>query len=203
MRLAPRASVAALLGAAMVVVAIVALLVHGGGASTAANPSSSASPASHARYGGLPAWLPEPKVRVGRVLQASAAHPALSIQGEAVRVSLPSGAVLATAAGPEVPEEGRFPVPEVTPTTFMVTFSAASRPIALNASAFTLIDERGMAHHPKLTALHRGSPPAVVRRGRATSVALHAILPTGDGGLSWTPQGTHQLVTWDYTVEID
>ncbi len=151
----------------------------------------------------------------------------LSIQGEAVSVDLsggpglagvqgreggaghtgaagPAGArVLATAVGPEVPEEGHFPVPAVSPCAFVATFVAASRAIPLSASQFALIDEQGHVHRPKMTALGGGPPPSEIAPGRPVSVKLHDILPTGDGALAWTPQGTRPVVTWDYTVEID
>jgi hypothetical protein len=173
------------------------------GTTTAGSPHVPSHPASSARYGGLPSWLPKPKVQVGRVLRASVAHPALSIQGEAVAVQLASGRVLATAVGPQVPEEGRFPVPPVTPVTFIVSFSGGSHPVPLDASAFKLIDERGSLHQPKVTAVGGGRAPARILPGRVVSVELHDILPTGDGGLSWTPEGGRPIVTWDYTVEID
>ena len=166
-------------------------------------PHARALATSRAHYGGLPAWLPKPKTQVKRVLQASAGHPALSIEGEAISVSLAAGKVLATAVGPEVPEEGRFPVPPVTPAKFIVTFASASHAIPLAASAFKLIDEQGKAHHPKLTAVGGGTAPTQITPGHSLSVMLHDILPTGDGGLSWTPAGTRPIATWDYTVEID
>ncbi len=201
-RLGPPFALALAAAAATIAGLVVALLFTGAGGSTTSRHLQSAS-AARLRYGGLPSWLPKSKVPVGRVLRASADHPALSIQGEAVSVDLASGRVLATAVGPEVPEEGRFPVPPVTPTTFIVTFSSASHTIALSSSAFRLIDEQGKVHKPKVTALGGGAPPTQITPGRPVSVMLHDILPTGDGGLSWTPEGARPTVTWDYTVEID
>ncbi len=204
-RLAPRAgrigsrlrlAVALAIAAALIAVGAVALLGGGG-------PSSPPHAAASARYGGLPSWLPKARSHVGRVLKASTAHPALSVEGEAVAVTLASGRVLATAVGPEVPEEGRFPVPALTPATFIVTFASSSTEIPLRAKAFTLIDEQGKVHHPKMTAVGGGAPPAQTTPGRAVSVMLHEILPTGDGGLSWTPEGARPIASWDYTVEID
>ena len=202
-RLDPRFAVLVAGLAVATIAGAAALLLTGGSGAAPSRRHGQAGAAAQPRYGGLPSWLPKPKVRVGRVLHASAAHPALSIQGEAVSVALASGRVLATAVGPEVPEEGRFPVPPVTPTTFIVTFSAPSHVLPLSASAFELIDERGNVHRPKLTAVGGGTPPAQITPGRPVSVMLHDILPTGDGGLSWTPEGNRPIVTWDYTVEID
>lgn len=195
----------AAVGICCVVMAAVAVaLVSEHGASSAA-PAHSPAPAarSAAKYGGLPSWLPKAKVRVGRVLQASAALPALSIEGEEVSVSLMGGRVLATAVGPEVPEEGRYPVPLVTPCAFIVTFADASRTMPLSSSSFFFVDEQGRVHRPKVTALHGGAPPARIAPGHTVSVMLHDILPTGNGSLGWAPQGGHAIVTWDYSVEID
>jgi hypothetical protein len=156
-----------------------------------------------AKYGGLPNWLPKPKVHVNRVLTATTAHPALSIQGDTVAVDLPHGRVLATAVGPEVPEEGRFPVPATTPCTFIVTFASASGMVPLNPAAFTFLDDQGHTHHPQMTAMDGGPPPTMVAPGKTVSLKLYDVLPTGDGGLAWAPTGGRMFVGWDYTVEID
>jgi hypothetical protein len=158
---------------------------------------------STAKYGGLPAWLPKANIAVGRVLHASRAHPVLSVQGEAVSVQLTSGRVLATAAGPSVPEEGQTPVAATSPCTFVVTFAAASGAIPLDPNTFTLIDEFGHVRHPQVTAMDGGAPPARVLPGRTVSLMLHDVLPTGDGGLTWAPDGGRPIVAWDFTVEID
>jgi hypothetical protein len=193
----PRAPLAGGAIAAALIAGVAAVLLIGGAFSAASHSSTGA------RYGGLPSWLPRTKPQVGRVLHASVAHPALSVEGEAISVSLAGGNVLATAVGPQVPEEGRFPVPPVTPATFLVTFASASSTIALNASQFTFIDEQGRVHHPTMTAVHGGVAPARAAPGHPVSVMLHDILPTGDGGLSWTPEGSRPIASWDYTVEID
>jgi len=186
----------------LLAVSLSGALSTGGGSARASAAGGSASRPS-ARYGGLPSWLPKPKVHINRVLTATAAHPALSIQGDGVEVDLPHGRVLATAVGPEVPEEGRFPVPASTPCTFIVTFASASGTVPLDPAAFTLLDDQGHTHHPRMTAMDGGPPPTMVVPGRTVSVKLRDVLPTGDGGLSWAPVGGRTLVGWDYTVEID
>lgn len=190
-----RRLLSALLSVTLIAAALAVLL--GGGSPAGSHAGRGA------RYGGLPSWLPKARAHVGGVLHASAAHRKLSIEGAAVEVSLADGHVLATAVGPEVPEEGRFPVPPVTPASFIVTFTSASSAIPLKASAFTFVDEQGRLHHPKMTAIGGGAPPAHTTVGHPVSVMLHDILPTGDGGLSWTPEGTRPIATWDFTVEID
>ncbi len=174
---------------------------------SAARGGSRNTTRSAARYGGLPSWLPRPTVPVGRLQHASGAHPVLAIQGDSVSVDLPGGHVLATVLGPEVPEEGRFPVPATSPCTFVLTFAHASAAIPLDASAFTLIDELGHVRHPRVSAMGGGPPPAQVLPGRPLSLTLYDVLPTGNGSLAWSPPGGpahgHPLVAWDFDVEID
>lgn len=156
-----------------------------------------------ARYGGIPSWLPKPKVQVGRVVVASAAHPWLAIQGDSVSVQLAHGHVLATAVGPLVPEEGKFPVPPTTRCTFTVTFTAASGAVPLAPRAFTIVDERGGLHRPRVTARGGGPVPAQVAPGRTVTLTLKDVLPTGNGRLRWAPAGAKPVVSWDFEVEID
>jgi hypothetical protein len=156
-----------------------------------------------ARYGGLPAWLPKTKTPVGRVLHASRAHPALSLQGEPISVDLDSGNVLATAAGPSVPEEGRTPVPATSPCTFIVTFAHISGAIPISATAFTFIDELGHVRHPHVTSMTGGPPPLRVLPGKTVSLTVNDILPTGDGALRWAPTGGRPIASWDFDIEID
>lgn len=186
-------------------VALLAVLVGGlassHGGSAGARRSSPGAPA--ARYGGLPSWLPKPKVPVNRILTASEAHPALSIQGDSVSVELPRGRVRATAVGPETPHQGRFPVPATSPCTFIVTFTAAAGAVPLSPRAFTLVDEFGRVRRPRVSAIDGGPPPRKAQPGRSVSLRVHDVLPTGDGGLRWAPDGTRPIVAWDFVVEID
>jgi hypothetical protein len=159
--------------------------------------------ASTAKYGGLPAWLPKAKTPVGQILHATRARPALSVQGEAISVDLGTASVLATAAGPSVPEEGRTPVPETSPCTFVLTLAHASAPIPISASAFTFVDELGHVRHPHVTAMGGGPPPRHVTPGQTLSLTLSDVLPTGDGALAWAPGGARPIASWDFDVEID
>jgi len=170
--------------------------------STGARGSSAAS-ASAGKYGQIPSWLPKAKVAVGRRAQASAADPWLAIEGDSVVVDLPAGRVLATAVGPAVPEEGRFPVPATSPCAFTVTFTAAAGAVPLSPTAFTILDELGRLHHPRVTAAGGGPAPALVARGRTVILTVSGVLPTGNGQLRWTPVGSRPVVSWDFDVEID
>jgi hypothetical protein len=197
--------------ALVLIVASVGVLLTGRSASAARHNGATSAhgkvaatySGSTAKYGGLPSWLPNAKIPVERILQASRAHPALAIQGNTVSVHLAVGRVLATAVGPTVPEDGRFPVPATSPCTFIVTFAAASGVIPLSAKAFTLIDELGHVRHPRVTAIGGGALPRQVLPGRPMSLKVYDVLPTGDGGLIWAPGGTRPIVSWDFDVEID
>lgn len=154
-------------------------------------------------YGKIPTWLPKASVPVGRTVGASAAHPWLAVEGDTVSVHLTRGRVLATTVGPAVPEEGRFPVPATSPCTFIVTLTAASGAVPLSPTAFTITDELGHLHHPRVTLRGGGTLPARVPPGRTVSLTVRDVLPTGNGRLRWAPQGTAPIVSWDFDVEID
>jgi hypothetical protein len=135
-------------------------------------------------------------------VSASARHPARAIEGDTVSVALSRGHVRATVVGPAVPEEGKFPVPATTRCTFTATFAAAAGTVPLAPAAFTIVDEYGRLHHPRVTA-QGAPPPASVPPGRPLSLTITAVLPTGNGQLQWTPEGTRPPVSWDFDVEID
>jgi hypothetical protein len=168
--------------------------------STTAASSSGAAPA---KYGGLPSWLPKATVPVGKVVKADGAHPVLAIEGDAVAVDLAGARVLATAVGPSVPQNGRGPVPSSSPCTFVVTFAHASGVIPLSARAFTFIDELGHVRHPQVTALVGGGSSRTLTRGHTLSLSLRDVLPTGNGRLTWAPDGGQPIVSWDFAVELD
>jgi hypothetical protein len=155
------------------------------------------------RYGAIPSWLPKASISAHRMLQASAAHRVLAIQGDTVSVDLQRGRVLATAVGPTVTHPGRVPIPTTSPCTFTVTFSAATGAIALGTKAFTLVDELGRVHHPRVTALAGGAPPRWLLPGRTVLLTVRGVLPTGNGSLEWAPDGARPLVAWDFNVEVD
>jgi hypothetical protein len=193
---------AAALAASAAVLAI-ALAGSGTPARRAISTNALFKPTSTARYGGLPGWLPKAKLHVNRLVTASAARPALAIEGQPVSVALPRGRVLASAVGPETPEQGKFPVPATSPCTFIVTLSAAAGAVPIDPAAFTLVDEAGHVHRPHVSALHGGPPPAAATPGRPLSLKLYDVFPTGSGTLEWTPAGGRPVVSWDFDVEID
>ena len=156
-----------------------------------------------ARYGAVPGWLRQFAPPVDRTSRASSAHPALAIQGESVAVDLTHGRVLATTVGPNVPREGRVPVPATSPSTFIVTFSAASGVVPLIPAAFTIVDELGHVHHPLVRATDGGAPPRQILPGQTVSLTVHSVLPIGNGRLIWAPDRARPTVAWDFDLEID
>jgi hypothetical protein len=118
-------------------------------------------------------------------------------------VHLAGARVLVTAVGPQVPAQGRVPVPATTPCRFLVTFVAASAPIPLKPGAFTIADELHRLHHPRVSTLGGGPVPARVRPGQHLTIALDEVLPTGNGQLRWSPSAAKPIVSWDFAVEMD
>jgi hypothetical protein len=165
--------------------------------------SHAAVPASDNKYGGLPSWLPKAKVPVGRILQASSVKPQLGIEGDTFVVHVGGTEVTATAVGPQVPSEGQFPVPPTTPCTFDVTLANASGTISLRQQDFTTVDEFGDLHSLRVTLQGGGRMPASIRPGQTVTLALTAVLPTGNGTLRWSPGSSKPIASWDFAVEID
>lgn len=189
-----------------VVAAAIALVLLGGSGSSGSGATVVGTPdPTHpaATYGGVPKWLPTAKAPADRVVNASAAAPKLAIQGDTVSVHLAGGKVLATAVGPQVPEEGQFPVPSTSPCSFVLTFAAASHAVPIDPAAFTITDDNGHVHHPNLRSMSGGPPPRRAPAGRTVSMRVNEVLPTGNGALSWSPAGGKPIVSWDFDVEID
>jgi hypothetical protein len=189
---------AALLGAVAVLAAALAVSI-----AVAVGGGGPAPGAASGRYGGIPSWLPKPTVPVNRIVRASAAHPWVGIEGDAISVHLPGAHVLVTAVGPAVPEEGRFPVPATSPCSFSVTFEAVSGTIALSRRSFTILDELSRLHRPHVTVAGGGALPRLLAPGKALTVIVSGVLPTGGGQLRWAPLGTKPIAAWDFDVEID
>jgi hypothetical protein len=197
----------------------IALILSGVAAGTAAC-SAQAHPSARAHqsgksaskgkstYGQLPSWLPKSKIPVGRVVQASEAHPKLGIEGDTIIVHVGIAQLDVTTVGPQVPEEGKFPVPATTPCAFVVTFAKASAVIDLRDTDFTVLDELGHLHYLRITVgggLRRGGsqPPSSIRPGQTVTLVMRAVLPTGSGTLRWSPHSPRPVASWDFDVEID
>lgn len=157
----------------------------------------------HVRYGTPPANLPKAKIPVDRVVTATLSHPALAIQGDTVRLVLGTGSALATGVGPDVPYRIQGTSALHTPATFDVTFAGVNGRVPLSASLFTITDEQGEVHHPRISVLGGGRLPAFVPTGRAFNLVLNSYLPQGNGQLRYSPGGGRWVVAWDFDVETD
>ena len=153
------------------------------------------------KYGGIPAYLPKTATPVGVAVTASVSHPQLGIEGDTIRVVTPKGTVMATVVGPNVPEEGQFPVPSTTPCTFIITLDRITGDVRIDLGAFSVVDEQSRTHTLSLSAGTPAPPAVVPAKGEAT-FQLTAVLPTGGGELSWAPTGK-PIASWDFDVEID
>lgn len=184
------------LGASALVVAAGAL------AGCAASAPEHRYTVAELRSGSLPSYLPEAAAS-DRVLVGTADHPALTEQGDAVDLHLQDGrTVRGAVSGPVVPGEGLPVEKEATTATFTVTLTAASAPIALDATQFRATDHLG--HVYPLAAVPGADPvPSEVAPGRTVSFELRAVMITGEGILQWAPDAARPLAAWDFVVEDD
>jgi hypothetical protein len=161
------------------------------------------SDAAAGSYGSLPTWLPTTTIEPDSVLTGSAARPALTTEGDGVEVSLPGdSSVRATVSGPVVPGEGLpFQAPATT-CTWTVTLSQASASIPIAASDFTALDHLGSVYHVAVVGSQAGAP-TVLTPGQSVTLALRAVMPTGEGLLRWAPDGHDVVASWDFEVEND
>jgi hypothetical protein len=149
----------------------------------------------------LPSFLPTNAAPVDRVVTAAPGHPQLAVQGIAVQVNLPSGQVLATVTGPQVPPFVAPPPPQVT-ATFAITLTHVSGTIPVRLGDFTITDQLGRTFHPALV-LHETPPSPTLTAGHTLNLQVNAVMPTGEGRLYWSPTPGTPIVSWDFIVEND
>jgi len=172
-------------------------------APVAASPTASGASNANNTYGTLPSWLPKTAVPVGRTVQASAAHPWVGIEGDTVVVHLAGHTLDATLVGPQVPEEGHFPLPKTTPCTFYLTLSHASGAIPITAADLIIFDEQGHRYAPVVRARSGGAAPTHIGPGQTLTLQLDTVLPTGSGEVVWTSNGATPIVSYEFVTEID
>ena len=164
--------------------------------------SGSSSSGKYGKYGTLPSFLPKSSIHPDSVLTGTAARPALTSEGDAVRVVLPHGSVLATMSGPAVPGEG-LPQQNVSTTcTWTVVLSDAKGTVPVRMADFTAVDHLGGLSHPYVLA-GTPAPPAVLKPGHAATFKIRTVMRTGEGVVRWAPGSPRILSSWDFTVEID
>lgn len=156
------------------------------------------------RYGSIPRFIPQGGTPVNQVLDASPGHPAVSIEGEPIRLRLPGGSSLATMIGPYIPRRFQGTAVRQTPTTLTLTFTRARGALPISTRAFTIVDEQGTVLRPVPTTEGGATlPPTVPARGRFT-LRFRLTLPIGNGTLRYAPPGRrHVVASWEFDVETD
>ncbi len=153
---------------------------------------------------GYPAFLPRSTLNVGtdEVLVGTARRPALTSEGEAVKVITSHWSALVTVSGPEVPGEGLPYQTPVTTCTWSVTVADLKGSVPLSPSAFDSIDHNGTTYHPALLP-GQPPPPRILRSGDTSTFELRTVEPVGEGLMRWAPAGRHIVSKWDFVVEND
>ena len=155
------------------------------------------------RYGAPAGFLPRNSVPAGRILTAAPGRPVLAIEGDTVRLQLPGGQGLLSAAGPAVPDRIQGTRALRTPTRFLLTFTGIHGTLPLPRGAFTIVDELGHLHHPHVSRLGGASVPGQIGGGGRLTLALTGVLPVGNGRLRFAPASGAPVVSWDFDVETD
>ncbi len=157
-----------------------------------------------ARYGSIPAYLRDKQAApANQVLSATAAHPAVAIQGISVVLHLAHGSALATAVGPDVPDRIQGSAALHTPATWDLTFANVHGTIPISPKLFTITDEQGMLLLPRVSVVGGGPLPTTVPAGRPFTLRLETVVSVGDGKLRYAPAAGPWLAKWDFDVETD
>lgn len=166
------------------------------------DPARPTSMAPSPTYGSLPSYLPSDPVRADSVLIGTTARPALASQGDSVDVRQPDGRpVRATVTGPAVPAEGLSYETPTTTCTFTVTLRAGATALALRSTDFVVHDHLGARYALRAVSVH--GVPATLPARRTVTFQLRASLPTGEGLVTWSPDGGRSVASWDFVVETD
>jgi hypothetical protein len=153
---------------------------------------------------GYPSYLPKRTLHfdADATLVGTAKRPALTSQGDAVRVVTPHGSVIAVVTGPEVPGEGLPYQGPSTTCTWTVSLSHATAPIEVSAADFDSINDAGAVFHPAVVP-GTAAPPNTLEPGQTVSFELRAAETVGEGLMRWAPDGKHIAAKWDFVVEND
>ncbi|SDP49707.1 hypothetical protein SAMN04515671_4496 [Nakamurella panacisegetis] len=163
---------------------------------------SNAPATTEPAYGSLPTYLPTAAIQPDSVLTGSAAHPALTTQGDQVEVRLGNGkSVRATVSGPDVPGEGLPYVSPATTCTWTITLDRATATVPIDLHEFTTIDHLGGTYRLAL-APGQSTPPAAIGPGQTVAFRVRTRMETGEGLMRWAP-GNSVVASWDFVVEND
>ena len=135
-----------------------------------------------------------------QVLSATAAQPAIAIQGISVLLHLAHGSALATVVGPDVPTRIQGSSDVHTPAVWDLTFADVHGTIPIAARLFSITDEQGQLLSPHVSVLGGASLPHTVPPGRPFTLRLSTRVSVGDGKLRYAPTGGRWLAEWDFNV---
>jgi hypothetical protein len=188
----------------LIAVALATALALGacGSAANSQGSSPSSTPSVDDSYGALPTFLPSDASVPDSVLTGTVQHPALTVEGDAVRVQIPEGSLLVTVSGPEVPGEGLPYQGRTTTCTWTVTMSEATVEMPIAIGDFTGLDHFGTVYHPQLVP-GQPKPPATIKPGQTVSFELRAVMAIGEGLMRLAPAGRPVVASWDFEVEND
>jgi hypothetical protein len=153
---------------------------------------------------GYPSFLPKDtlNVRSDALLVGTAARPALTSEGDAVKVLTPHWSAQVTVSGPEVPGEGLPYQARATTCTWTVTIAKVTGRVPVAAADFDSIDAYGNVYRPALVP-GQPTPPPVIQTGQKVTFELRTGEPVGEGLMRWAPIGGHIVAKWDFVVEND
>ena len=165
MRFAPRAG----LVAATLAVAATSAGLAGCGSSPHPHPHPAAARATP--LGSYPSFLPKDTLNQGTDdrLTGTVQRPALTSQGDVVKVKTATFSVLATVSGPQVPGEGLPFRASADTCTWTVTMSGATGPVPIKTADFTAIDEQGHVYRPAFVKGQPAPPASSSRASRSRS----------------------------------
>lgn len=190
-----------LAGAGLVVLLTPALA----GCGTAAKPSTehASTPAGDESYGPLPTFLPKNAIHPDSVLTGTAARPALTTEGDAVRVQLRGGSVLITVTGPQTPGQGLPYQAPATTCTWTVNLTEATGRVPIAVADFSTLDHLGAVDRP-VPVPSRSTLPTSIGPGQTVQFQLRGFMRIGEGLLRWAPGGAGgTIASWDFAVETD
>ncbi len=149
-------------------------------------------------------WLPKQQLdhSIEQTVVGTVAHPALTVEGDFVRVQTPTFSALAVVNGPVVPGEGLPFRQHFTTCTWTISLSHVQGTVPMSVADFDSIDHLQTVYKP---ALVPGEPPlpATLRTGQSLTFKLRSVMPVGEGLFRWAPDGDHIVAKWDYQVEND
>ncbi len=151
-----------------------------------------------------PSFLPKKTLDPSddRVLVGTTAKPALTVEGDGVRVRTTAWSVLVDVQGPVVPGEGLAHQTPYTTCTWTVTMSGATGRVPISLADFDSIDHLGQTYH-LVSVEGQPAPPSSVGPGQAVRFEVRAYEAVGEGLMRWAPDGRHIVAMWDYEVEND